>query len=256
MTQATSTDQILGGRVLLRQPAQGYRTAIDPVLLAAAVCAKPGERVFDAGCGTGAASLCLAARVPGAEIFGIDTEPEFIALARESGRLNRFEPAPAFEIADLKDYGSDAAAARFDHVMSNPPFRASGSGQAPAHPLKMAAHVEGTVCLNEWIERCFGLLRPGGCFTMIHSQDRLPEVRTLTGAHAASGMIHPLWPKRRGAGCKRFIVQAVKPAADGSAGAEALRVTNGLVLHQGNGAYTDAADQILKSGAGLGFNFP
>ena len=79
---------------------------------------------------------------------------------------------------------------------------------------------------------------------------------TLTGAHAASGMIHPLWPKRRGAGCKRFIVQAVKPAADGSAGAEALRVTNGLVLHQGNGAYTDAADQILKSGAGLGFNFP
>ena len=183
MTQATSTDHVLGGRVTLRQPDQGYRTAIDPVLLAAAVDAKPGMRVFDAGCGTGAASLCLAARVPGAEIFGIDTEPEFIALARDSARLNRFEPAPVFEIADLKDYRP--ATANFDHVMSNPPFRASGSGHAPADPLKRAAHVEGTLRLDEWIERCFGLLRPGGCFTMIHSQARMAEVEADMKREAA-----------------------------------------------------------------------
>ena len=30
-------DSLLGGRVALRQPAEGYRVAIDPVLLAAAV---------------------------------------------------------------------------------------------------------------------------------------------------------------------------------------------------------------------------
>src|SRR5512143_2367110 len=33
-------DRLLGGRVVLRQPAAGYRVAIDPVLLAAAVPAE------------------------------------------------------------------------------------------------------------------------------------------------------------------------------------------------------------------------
>ena len=63
-------DRILGGRVLLRQPAQGYRVAIDPVLLAAAAPARAGDLVLDVGCGVGAAALCLAARVPGVRAVG------------------------------------------------------------------------------------------------------------------------------------------------------------------------------------------
>ena len=43
-----SRDGLLGGRVTILQPAGGYRTAIDPVLLAAAVPAQPGETVLDA----------------------------------------------------------------------------------------------------------------------------------------------------------------------------------------------------------------
>ena len=39
----TSLDHLLGGRVALVQPATGYRAAIDPVLLAAAVDAGAGE---------------------------------------------------------------------------------------------------------------------------------------------------------------------------------------------------------------------
>ena len=48
-------DRLLGGRVVMRQPASGYRAATDPVLLAACVAARPGMRVLDAGCGAGAA---------------------------------------------------------------------------------------------------------------------------------------------------------------------------------------------------------
>ncbi|MGB8843911.1 MAG: N-6 DNA methylase, partial [Aliidongia sp.] len=62
---AFSEDRLLGGRVVLRQPVQGFRAAIDPVLLAAAVSAEPGETVLELGTGTGAAALCLARRVPG-----------------------------------------------------------------------------------------------------------------------------------------------------------------------------------------------
>ena len=57
-------DRLLGGRIRLRQPATGYRVAIDPVFLAASVPAEPHQLVLDVGCGAGAAMLCLAARVP------------------------------------------------------------------------------------------------------------------------------------------------------------------------------------------------
>jgi tRNA1(Val) A37 N6-methylase TrmN6 len=63
----TREDRLLGGRVRLLQPLKGYRAATDPVLLAAAVAARPGQRVLDLGCGAGAAVFCLAARVPGLE---------------------------------------------------------------------------------------------------------------------------------------------------------------------------------------------
>ena|GEM_PF-4880497 len=62
---STAPTDLLGGRVVCMQPVDGFRVAIDPVLLAAAVPAQAGERVLDAGTGTGAAALCLGARVDG-----------------------------------------------------------------------------------------------------------------------------------------------------------------------------------------------
>ena len=77
----TREDRLLGGRVRLIQPLQGYRAATDPVLLAAAVPAGPGERVLDLGCGAGAAVFCLAARVPGLELHGLEIQPTYLGLA-------------------------------------------------------------------------------------------------------------------------------------------------------------------------------
>ncbi len=248
-----STDTLLGGRVSIRQPVGGYRTAIDPVLLAAAVAAKAGEAVLDAGCGTGAASLCLAARVAGVQIFGLDAEPEFISLARESAELSGFQPAPIFEVADLMDFAETSGRqGAFDQVMTNPPYRTAASGNPPKHRLKRAAHVEGRVALAEWIGHCFALLRPGGGFTMIYSHDRLLEVRSLIEARAARAVIHPLWPKRqnqdKGQGAKRFIIQAINTPPKG---AGEVRVSDGLVLHRADGSFSAAAGRILKGGEAL-----
>ena len=62
LENAFTQDLLLGGRISLRQPAQGYRVAIDPLLLAASVNAEPGETILDVGAGVGAAGLCVATR--------------------------------------------------------------------------------------------------------------------------------------------------------------------------------------------------
>ena len=80
-------DTLLDGRVRLLQPTEGYRVAIDPVILAAAVPATPGERVLDLGSGTGAAALCLAVREPGCRISGLERELALVRLAQSSAEL-------------------------------------------------------------------------------------------------------------------------------------------------------------------------
>ena len=80
--QGLSQDRLLGGRVQLAQPLGGYRVAVDPVLLAAAVPARAGELAADFGAGSGAVGLCLAARVQGCRVVGLEREPDLAALTR------------------------------------------------------------------------------------------------------------------------------------------------------------------------------
>ena len=49
----TTADEFLGGKLLIKQPRNGYRAGIDPVLLAASVNAKAKQTVLELGCGVG-----------------------------------------------------------------------------------------------------------------------------------------------------------------------------------------------------------
>ena len=44
-----------------------------------------GGHVLDLGCGVGAAALCLAARVPGLDLTGVELQEDYAALARRNG---------------------------------------------------------------------------------------------------------------------------------------------------------------------------
>ena len=69
---ALTEDEFLGGQLRLLQPRHGYRAGMDAVLLAASVPAEPGQAVLDLGCGVGTAGLCLARRVEGLRITGVE----------------------------------------------------------------------------------------------------------------------------------------------------------------------------------------
>ena len=84
---ALTEDLLLGGRVRLKQPKAGFRAAIDPVILAAAIPARPGDLV-ELGCGTGAASLCFLKRLSekqlaATSVLGFELQPHLAELARQ-----------------------------------------------------------------------------------------------------------------------------------------------------------------------------
>lgn len=239
----TSEDALLGGRVRLLQPLDGYRVAIDPLLLAAALSARDGEAVVDLGSGTGAVALCVAARLPGVRMTGIERDPHTLALARESARLNRFDGHVTFEEGDIRTAPA-LLAGKADHVIANPPFMEPGRGTLPPNPGRQAAAFADGTCLDDWIGSALALLRRGGSATFIHRADRLDALVSGLTADAGEITVFPLWP-RAGVAARRVLVRARKGLRGGA------RMLPGLVLHRDDGDYTAAARAVLADAAPL-----
>lgn len=235
-----TADKLLGGRVTVYQPAQGYRAAIDPVLLAAALEVEAGARVLDAGCGTGASLFCLLARCPGVTATGLDNNPPYIDFAATGLQANGLSSRAAVIAGDLAAPPADFGAP-FDAVMTNPPFYQRGS--VPPHPHGETPYAVTDLALDQWVGACLALLRNDGLFAIVHRAERLAEIiSALTGCGAITVM--PLWPKA-GREAKRVIVTARKGRRTPS------RILPGLVLHSADGAFTPQAEAVLRDGAAL-----
>jgi tRNA1(Val) A37 N6-methylase TrmN6 len=235
-----SEDTLLGGRVRLRQRAQGYRAAIDPVLLAAAAPVRAGQSVVDLGCGPGAAALCLLRRVEGCRVTGIELQSDLVALATENAVANGLEAQFSAIFGDVASLDREALG-DVDHVISNPPYLPPG--RAAADKLGDAATVE-TVPLADWLGVALALVREKGCLTVIHRADRLDEILAALRPRAGDIAVLPLWP-RVGEAAQRVIVSARRGVRN------PLRLLPGLVLHRADGSYTDAAEAVLRHGGAL-----
>ncbi len=241
----TSQDTLLGGRVTIFQPAAGYRAAIDPVLLAAAVPAAAGETVLDVGSGTGAAVLSLAARLAGVRVTGLETAPDLIRLAETGAEESGLAGRVLFIEGNLLSPPGGMVPGGFDHVMANPPYLAEGSGNPPPDAAKRRATVEGDAKLGDWLRFALEMVRDGGTVTVIHRYDRRDEVTAGLMEGAGGMVVYPLWHKKYGGEAKRVIVQARKGAA------EEARRASGLVLHDEGGGYTLDAEAVLRGAGAL-----
>ncbi|MEI7789958.1 MAG: methyltransferase [Alphaproteobacteria bacterium] len=226
----------LDGRIIAAQPQDGFQSGSDAVFLAAAVPAREGEKALELGSGSGVASLCLEARVPGVLITGVERDAELAALANQNAQANKakahFLSADIFALPlELKR--------DFDQVFANPPFH--GEGQVSPDAARAAALMDDGK-LADWLK--LGLQRTvsGGYFTAILRADRLNEA--LAALPEKGVATFPLFP-RAGEAPRRVIVQARK----GSRAPFAL--LSGLVLHQPDGAWTPEADAILRRGTAL-----
>ncbi len=239
IAETHSEDLLLGGLVRLRQPLGGYRAAIDPVLLAASIDAEPGQRVLEAGTGHGAAAICLARRVPDCSVTGIEIQPDLVRLANDNARLNNLAGSVQVMVGDLVRPLPRIAAGAFDHVMANPPYLAAAHADPSPDAGRAAANVEGEAGLDVWLSFMLRMVRTKGTITLIHRADRLDDILTLVSGHAGEVTVFPIWPKR-GRAAKRVIVRARKGIRT------PLSLAAGLVMHEEDGAYTAAADEILR----------
>lgn len=231
---------LLGGRVRYAQPANGFRSGIEPVLLAAAVPARPGDAVLEGGTGAGAALLCLATRVPGIHGAGVERDPALAALAKANIAENALAGlevmAGAVEPLTLP--------APVTHAFANPPYH-QAMGTASADPVREAAKRAGPGTIATWVAALARNVAAGGTLSLILPPAAVPDaLAALAVARCGGAALLPLWPKT-GRAPKLVILQARK------GGRTPFRLCPGLVLHREDGGFTDAAQAILREGAAL-----
>ena len=233
-TEALTLDRFLDGRVVAAQPASGFRAGHDTVLLAAAVPATSGSVIIELGSGAGVASLCLAARIPGARITGIEIDADLVRLANENAARNAVADRVSFITADAAQPSTHADGV--DHVFFNPPFHPD-TGQVSPVPARDRATRDSGNAIREWTGRALSLVRDGGTVTAIVRADRVEDIQDA--ARPYGGLIFPLLP-RAGSKPKRAIVHIVKVEG------EAFSTVAGLILHEADGRSTEAAENVLR----------
>ena len=247
--EETTIDDFLGGQVTVRQPKKGYRAGVDPVLLAGSVPARAGESILELGCGVGVASFCLAKRVDGLRLFGIERQAEYARLARENAERNGVD----FNVftGDLEAMPPELRGRGFDHVLANPPYFQRDRSHSAEDQGREIAMGEDTP-LEVWVKVAAKRLAPKGYASFIHRAERLPELLAAASKYLGSIQVLPLAP-RAGRDPRLILMRARK------GGKASFRLHDSLVVHSGahherdEADYTEVLNDCLKHGKALPF---
>jgi tRNA1(Val) A37 N6-methylase TrmN6 len=242
----TTDDALLGGKVMLRQPARGHRAGTDAVLLAAASRAEPGEVLMDIGAATGAVGLMVASRLPGLRLVFVERDAALADLCRHNCEINAVPARVA--IADVLDKASRQRAElgpeSADVVVTNPPFLQDGEARLSPDARRAAAHALPAGGLEAWLRACLGLMKPKGRLVLIHRADRLGDcLSALSGRLGAIDlrMVHPTADQP----AIRFLLTGTK----GSRGP--LTIAAPLILNTAEGRFTPQSEALHRGEAAL-----
>ncbi len=241
----TTRDDFLGGRIALLQPEKGFRAGLDTVLLAAAVSGR-SSRVLELGAGSGVASCCVLADLPGAEATLVDVDADMLELARRNVVSCRFENRAVLLELDVREKGAVRAAAglRPDHfstVIANPPFFDAAGGTASPSPCRARARHMPSGELDVWVKTAATSLAPGGEVIFIHAASVLPDLLAAFGRRFGAISLLPLVP-RAGQPANRILLRGIK-------GSRApFSLLSPLVLYRDGeqGGYLPQIDAILR----------
>ncbi len=233
---------VLNHRVILLQAPGGFKTSLDSVMLAAACPAKNGDSVLDLGCGVGGAGFCVLVRVPGTTLAGVEIQADHAALAVQNIALNKMEGRAEFFTGDVRNFRHD----EFNHVICNPPYMDAGTHTPSPSAAKATAlyHSDENLTVKDWVDAGFRNLKNGGSFTIIHRADHTDKIIQALGARFGAVEIIPLYP-RTGEAAKRVIIRALKNRKSPA------KIHAGIVLHEADGSYTQAADRVLRDAAAI-----
>jgi len=173
----TTFDDILYGKLKMRQPLCGPRISVDTVLLAWFARLRQGDRVIELGTASGGVSLILAKRWPAVSfITGIDIQEELVKMARENAEINGLADRVTFEVCDIRNITSLYPPQSFDVVVVNPPYNEIGESRASPKRGVAISRQEVVCTLEDVVRASYHLLKDRARLYMVLKAGRVSEL--------------------------------------------------------------------------------
>ncbi|MEM5459791.1 peptide chain release factor N(5)-glutamine methyltransferase [Paraburkholderia phytofirmans] len=147
-------------------------------------------RVLDLGTGTGAIAVAIASMRPDAQVWALDRSAEALAIAtRNAARLlDAKRPGGALALTQSDWYDSLDATLRFDLIVSNPPYIASGDPHLDEGDLRfeprgaLTDEADGLSAIRAIIAGAPTRLAADSVLWIEHGYDQAEAVRALLTA--------------------------------------------------------------------------
>lgn len=239
---AVTHDALFAGRLTCLQHRDGYRFAVDAVLLAHFAAPRPGERVLELCAGNGVVSLVMAYRQPRIAITALELQSQLVGLMRSNIALNHYEERITVVEGDCRSLAGHVPIGTFDRVVMNPPYRKRESGrQNPDDEAARARH-ELTLTLDEAVAAMAFALKNKGRGVVVYPAERLATLITaLKGQRLEPKRLQSIhsYPGEVG---RLVLVEVVKN------GGEELTVLPPFFVYQAaGGAYTQEMAALYAS---------
>ena len=166
--------QIKGYKII--QNRTKFCFGMDAVLLSSFASVRAGDRVIDLGTGTGMIPILIAAKTKADSITGVELQYDMVDMARRSVALNGLENRISIVHGDITTGLEELDRAKWDVVVSNPPYKKMGSGLVNPKDSKAIARHELMCTLDDVLKTASKLLKFGGRFSMVHRPDRLMDI--------------------------------------------------------------------------------
>ncbi|MBN17781.1 MAG: hypothetical protein CMB37_06460 [Euryarchaeota archaeon] len=137
---------------------------------------KPGQKVLEIGCGSGAISI--SSRLRGWEVFCCDTNPYAVSATLGNASLNgiKWSGENVIEGGPGDDYFAQISEDNFDLIIWNLPYLDTPPEKSPRlGPLEESGLIENNQCqeLISLLEQRPGLLNKKGVVLLLHSSNQL-----------------------------------------------------------------------------------
>ncbi len=239
-TASLTVDSLFNGRVILRQPKEGYRFSLDAILLAGLTRVEAGDRVMDLGTGCGVVAIVFAHRGQARQIVGLELQEELAGLARWNVAENGLENHVKIDAMDYRRVSAHYPSGSFDLLVANPPYRRLQAGRMNPHGQKARARHELTGSVREVFAAARHLLPVGGRVALIYPAVRLVHLVVSAEEHGFAPkeltMIHS-----DPSGTGRLVHVECRKG-----GGEELKVKPPFFIYDEKGAHTHEMQQLYE----------
>ncbi|MBF0492552.1 MAG: methyltransferase [Deltaproteobacteria bacterium] len=223
-------------QVTLHQPTKGYRYNIDSLLLSKFAKFKKNERVCDLGCGVGILGILALIWGKASEVVGVEVQEELARFAQQNIEELQLQNSFRLICDNWKRVAKQLKSERFDLILSNPPYRKSGSGRLSSHTQKIIAKHEVKGSLKDLLITGKQLMARKGRFCLIYPTLRLEEFIQETGKQGLKisrlQMVHPFVHQK----ANHFMVE-LKLSVQGE-----IEIQPALVVYKEAGVYTEEVE--------------